>query len=101
MDVGLKPTDEQAAIVAAALTGDDLAIEALAGTGKTSTLRMFASEAPELRGQCTAFHKAKASDGRVSFPNMVSCSPAHRLAYRVVGAPLQASALEPLYRRIA
>ena len=86
MDVGLKPTDEQAAIVAAALTGDDLAIEALAGTGKTSTLRMFASEVPKLRGQYLAFNKAIVSDARASFPKTVSCSTAHGLAFRAIGA---------------
>jgi hypothetical protein len=86
---GLTATDEQAAIVEAGLSGADLAIEALAGTGKTSTLRMLSAAVPHMKGQYIAFNKAIVTDARASFPTKVTCSTAHGLAFSVVGVRYQ------------
>jgi ATP-dependent exoDNAse (exonuclease V) beta subunit len=45
-----KPTGEQQAIIDAYQTTANLVIEAGAGTGKTSTLRMLAACTPRRRG---------------------------------------------------
>lgn len=81
---GLRPTAEQAAIIEACATGANLVIEAGAGTGKTSTLRMAATQMGG-RGLYIAFNRAIAGDAKKSFPKHVSCSTAHSLAFRAVG----------------
>ncbi|XTZ18162.1 UvrD-helicase domain-containing protein [Micromonospora echinospora] len=79
------PTDEQAAIVEAARTGDDLTIEAGAGTGKTSTLKMLARDAGRKRGAYLAYNKSIATDAAKEFPSSVTCKTAHSFAYGAVG----------------
>jgi hypothetical protein len=79
------PTPEQAAAIEAFGTGDDLVIQAGAGTGKTSTLRMLAEAAPRRRGLYVAFNKAIAGDAKRSFPRNVEAATAHSLAFRAVG----------------
>lgn len=82
---GPTPTDEQRAVIAHALGLQDIAVEALAGTGKTSTLRMFAEAAPSRAGQYIAFNRAIVDEARQAFPTNVTCSTAHSLAMRAVG----------------
>jgi AAA domain len=79
------PTPEQQAIIAAYLHRQNLVIEAGAGTGKTSTLRLLASAAPGRRGIYVAYNRAIADDAKRSFPPNVACATAHALAYRAVG----------------
>jgi hypothetical protein len=79
------PTGEQIAAVEAFRTGSDLVLQAGAGAGKTSTLRMLAESAPSRRGLYIAYNKAIATDAAGSFPRSVSCSTAHALAYRAIG----------------
>jgi hypothetical protein len=81
----IKPTAEQVACVQAFQTGDALVIEAGAGSGKTSTLRLLAKAQPGKRGMYIAYNKAIADDAKASFPVNVGCSTAHSLAYRAVG----------------
>lgn len=85
MSAGRTPTAEQSAIVKAFGTGRNLAIEAGAGTGKTSTLKMLAAAAPRRRGVYVAYNKAIASDAQREFPDSVKCATAHSLAYGAVG----------------
>lgn len=80
-----KPTAEQAAIIDAARTGDDLTIEAGAGTGKTSTLKMLARDRGNLRGAYLAYNKSIAADAAKDFPASVTCRTAHSFAYGAVG----------------
>ena len=85
---GVRPTDEQAAIVAAARglrPGDALRIVAFAGAGKTTTLKMVAREAGLGRGLYVAFNKAIAADARRSFPPGVDCRTMHSVAWRAFG----------------
>ncbi|MDG4832394.1 UvrD-helicase domain-containing protein [Solwaraspora sp. WMMD1047] len=80
-----KPTHEQQQIIDAARTGDDLTIEAGAGTGKTSTLKMLARDQSRRRGAYLAYNKAIAVDAAKSFPSSVVCKTAHSFAYGAVG----------------
>ncbi|GAA2327403.1 UvrD-helicase domain-containing protein [Dactylosporangium salmoneum] len=80
-----RPTHEQAAIVDASTTGEDLVVEAGAGTGKTSTLEMLAAANPRRRGIYLAYNKAIAADASRKFPRSVQCKTSHSLAFQAVG----------------
>jgi hypothetical protein len=77
------PTAEQQDIIDAFSTGSSLVIEAGAGTGKTSTLRLLA-ESTDRTGLYIAYNKAIQTDAAAEFPENVSCRTAHSLAYGAV-----------------
>lgn len=80
----LNPTDEQAAAADAFRTGEHLALQAGAGTGKTTTLTLLAHTTTR-RGRYLAYNRAIAQDARTRFPKNVRCKTAHALAYAAVG----------------
>ena len=80
----MKPTDEQTAAADAFHAGDHLALQAGAGTGKTTTLALLARTTTR-RGRYLAFNRAIAQDARTRFPNTVQCKTAHALAYAAIG----------------
>ncbi|MEU2771433.1 UvrD-helicase domain-containing protein [Streptomyces sp. NPDC007162] len=80
----MNPTDEQAAAADAFHAGDHLALQAGAGTGKTTTLALLACTTTR-RGRYFAYNRAIAQDARTRFPNTVQCKTAHALAYAAVG----------------
>jgi hypothetical protein len=82
---GPRPTDEQQAAIDVFTSGEPLVLEAGAGTGKTSTLRMMAAAKPSERGVYVAYNRAIADDARGSFPATVKCATAHSFAFRDVG----------------
>lgn len=64
------PTEEQAAIVAAARdTSDNLIISALAGAAKTSTLVLIAEALPKTAILCLAFNKRIATEMQTRLPS--------------------------------
>lgn len=87
-----KPTEEQEEVLR---LGKDLArradtlaraimvIEAGAGTGKTTTLKMLEDALPG-RGQYTAFNKSLVDESKRKFSS-ASCDTTHALAFRAVG----------------
>jgi superfamily I DNA/RNA helicase len=79
------PTDEQEKALALFATGASMVIEAGAGTGKTSTLKLLAEAAPTKRIQYIAFNRAIVQEASVKFPANVQCNTAHSLAFRAVG----------------
>jgi superfamily I DNA/RNA helicase len=81
----MRPTSEQSAIVAAVARDIDIAINALAGTGKTTTLKLIADQVAPRRGYYVAFNKAIVNDARTKFPESITCVTAHSLAYRAIG----------------
>lgn len=80
----MRPTDEQQAAIDLFVTGENLAIEAGAGTGKTSTLVLMAEEVSD-RGQYIAYNTAIVKDSARRFPAEVQANTAHSLAFRAVG----------------
>jgi hypothetical protein len=82
---GHPPTDEQAAILDAYRAGGNLVVEALAGTGKTTTLKMLAALNPARPGTYLVFNKASQTEAAGQFPSRVNVTTAHSLAYRAVG----------------
>jgi superfamily I DNA/RNA helicase len=86
MDTTLRLTDEQERIVAAAAQGDSLKVEALAGTGKTSTMRSVARVLPlSKKIVYLAFNRSTAQEARGSFPSHVTVKTSHALAMGAVG----------------
>jgi hypothetical protein len=82
---GLRPTGEQDAIIDAYETGENLVVNAGAGTGKTETLRLSALTSPDRRALYVGFNKAIVTEAKRKFPSHVTCSTAHSLAYRALG----------------
>jgi len=84
------PTDEQHLAIEKYLTGDNLVIEALAGTGKTTALQFIAAAAPARRGLYAAFNKAIAQEAQRRFQGTgVLAKTMHAIAYAEFGAPMQ------------
>ncbi len=84
------PTAEQLGAIDLFRNGaDSIAIEARAGTGKTSTLRLLAQEEPGTRIQYVAFNKAIVVDATGNMPGNVMCNTAHSLAFRAIGRQYQ------------
>lgn len=88
----MEPTEEQGVAKGLFFRGHPIIkIEAGAGTGKTTTLRMLGESVPNRadgtrrRGVYVAFNKAIVEAAKRSMPRNVECSTAHALAMRAVG----------------
>lgn len=84
MTTTMTPTDEQLAALDLFREGETMVIDAGAGTGKTSTLMLLASDTKAI-GQYLAFNKAIVSDVQRKLPETCNARTAHSLAYGVVG----------------
>ncbi|MER8186957.1 UvrD-helicase domain-containing protein [Kitasatospora sp. NPDC094015] len=82
--MAMEPTKEQQAAREVFVSGQDLALVAGAGTGKTSTLMLMGS-ATRKRGLYMAFNRAIADDARKRFGRNVECRTSHSLAFEAVG----------------
>lgn len=82
-------TEEQKTAVSLARAGHNLKIEALAGTGKTTTLCEIAKALTPKRGLYLAFNKSIADEAKSRFPLNMDCRTAHSLAFRAAGRPYQ------------
>lgn len=81
-----RPTDEQQSAVDAFRTGENVTIIAGAGSGKTSTLRFLADEAPGKRGLYLAFNKSVQLDAQRRFSGTgVQPRTINSLAYSAFG----------------
>jgi hypothetical protein len=80
--MNFSPTSEQQAIVDAFQTGKDLVVEAGAGTGKTSTLKLLADSQPDKQGLYLAYNKAIQTEASDKFPDSCECRTGHSMAYR-------------------
>ncbi|MFE7780061.1 UvrD-helicase domain-containing protein [Streptomyces nigrescens] len=80
----MNPTDEQTCAADTFHGGSHLALQAGAGTGKTTTLALLA-HGTKRRGRYLAYNRAIAADARARFPATVTCKTAHALAYAAVG----------------
>jgi superfamily I DNA/RNA helicase len=80
----MTPTDEQTAAASVFNAGGHLALQAGAGTGKTTTLALLAKGTTR-RGRYLAYNRAIAHDAAARFPSTVVCSTAHSMAYAALG----------------
>lgn len=83
------PTPEQAAAIETFAGGMTFALEAGAGTGKTSTLQFLAESAPRRRGVYVAFNAAIATEARKKFPRNITVKTSHALALAGTGHAFQ------------
>ncbi|MEE4546722.1 UvrD-helicase domain-containing protein [Streptomyces sp. V4-01] len=82
---GVRVTEEQEAARAEFTAEQHLALQAGAGTGKTTTLILLAAAAARRRGQYLAFNRPIAAAAAAKFPPNVVCRTAHSLAHAAVG----------------
>ncbi len=80
----MKPTAEQIAVADLFRQGDTMVVDALAGTGKTTTLRLLAASTRR-RGVYVAYNRAIVDDVATSLPWRCSARTAHSLAMSAVG----------------
>jgi len=78
------PTQEQSLIIDAARRDRNMAINAFAGTGKTTTLSMIAQALPRKRILYLAFNKAIAEEAKRRMPGNVDARTFHSLAFRAM-----------------
>ncbi|MFD5081892.1 UvrD-helicase domain-containing protein [Kitasatospora sp. NPDC058406] len=75
------PTPEQADAIASYGDGTDLVIQAGAGCGKSSTLKLIARADRRRRMAYVAYNRSIAADAKRSFPANVAASTGHGLAF--------------------
>ena len=78
-------TNEQRDVVAALDCRERIEVYALAGTGKTSTLKAIAELHPDRKMLYLAFNRAIADEARGKFPPNVEVRTVHSLAYTHLG----------------
>ena len=85
---GHTPTDEQQRADDAFRSGENIVLTARAGTGKTTTLKMFGKTAAETyrSGTYVCFNSSVAREAKNSFPGNVRCSTSHGLAFGPIGS---------------
>ena len=76
-------TTEQQAIINS--QANVIVIQALAGSGKSSTLIGYSSARPDWRFIYLSYNKSMAEQAKKKFPANVECMTVHSLAYRAVG----------------
>lgn len=82
---GHPPTGEQQRVIMAFASGENLVVEALAGTGKTTTLRMLAAIDTRRPGSYLVYNKSASMEAQGRFPQTVAIGTAHSFAYQAVG----------------
>lgn len=80
MPMAHTPTPEQQVILDLARTGDNLRIEAGAGTGKSTVLKMIAADQPDRSFLYVAFNRTTVDDANRNFPRNVTAKTSHGLA---------------------
>ncbi|MEU8892975.1 UvrD-helicase domain-containing protein [Streptomyces sp. NPDC048442] len=78
------PTAEQERAIETKRSGGHMVLQAGAGTGKTTTLRMLA-ETDLRRGLFLAFNRSVVDDAARRFPPHMDCRTGHSLAMRALG----------------
>lgn len=79
-------TEEQEAIIRTKLkAGECAAINAYAGTGKTTTLQVYAETNPDKRILYLCFNRETALQAKKRFPKNAECRTMHSLAYGQTG----------------
>jgi len=81
-----KPTQEQLDIVNYLKENDGvLAVNAVAGSGKTSTAQLVVAELKPKKGYYTAFNRAIVLEGNEKFPPSIECRTQHAFARSYLG----------------
>jgi hypothetical protein len=90
VSVTFTPTQEQQHALDLFLTGGNVVIDAVAGSGKTSVLQLIGAHSGSKRGLYAAFNRAIAQEaGRKFSGTPVTSKTMHSLAYAKFGVPMQ------------
>jgi superfamily I DNA/RNA helicase len=81
----MTPTGEQTEAIELFGAGANLAINAFAGSGKTTTLKLLGATTKK-KGIYLAYNKFIADSAKSSFPANIACSTIHSIAYRATPA---------------
>lgn len=79
---GISPTAEQSAIIDEAVRANDMVVDACAGSGKTSTLRMAAEAMRPTKILYLVYNRAAADDARATMPSNVEVRTTSALGLR-------------------
>lgn len=98
----MKPTEQQEHCVELSKTEKIIKIVAIAGAGKTSTLKLTAA-ANAVKSLYMAFNKVTAEEAKVGFPSYVTAKTTHSIAYAQFGQDLQHKLKRPTgaYKNVA
>lgn len=80
----ITPTEQQRAIIEAVKQGHDVVVEALAGTGKSTTLRLIAEAMPEKQFRYVVFNKSQQKEAKRKMPKNVENRTGNSLAWEFV-----------------
>lgn len=83
------PTAQQKRIIEEAAKGTDLVIEALAGTGKSTTLRLIAESQPHRSFRYVVFNKSQQEEAASKMPKNVEARTGNSLAWEFVNSVYQ------------
>lgn len=81
----MEPNQEQRAIVKASRTARTMVVDALAGTGKTSTLELVGNANPYTQFLYVAYNRAIADEAALRFPGNVKCMTSHGMVFMQYG----------------
>lgn len=84
--MNIQLTDEQAAVVDLTADGDHLIVEALAGTGKTSTVEAICKHHPT-NTLYIAFNRAVVDEASTRMGRRTRSATIHELAFKAIGDP--------------
>ncbi len=83
--MSFKPTNQQTACVETYGKKESFKVEAVAGSGKTSTVELMANSDDTRSALYLAFNKASADEAGTKMPFHVICKTTHSIAYRIFG----------------
>jgi superfamily I DNA/RNA helicase len=84
--MSFKPTSEQQTCVTTYGKKESFKVEAVAGSGKTSTVKLMAESDDTRTALYLAFNKAAATEADGKMPDHVECRTTHSMAYAAFGA---------------
>jgi len=84
--MSFKPTNEQQVCIETFSKKKSFKVEAVAGSGKTSTVKLMAESDPSRKALYLAFNKAAAEEAASKMPSHVTCKTTHSIAYAAFGA---------------
>lgn len=84
--MSFKPTQEQTTCITSYNTGESFKVEAVAGSGKTSTVKLMAESDNTKTALYLAFNKAAATEAEGKMPSHTTCRTTHSIAYAAFGA---------------
>lgn len=102
-ELEMKATQEQREAVELVRKEPLVKIDAVAGSGKSTTLKMIAEDNPTSRCLYLAYNKAMQMEAREKIPSNVECRTTHSLAYQAIGVHYHHKLSRPVgeYRNVA